>query len=147
MSQSLTSESRPLCVLAVDDDPMNLRVVEEILSAFGHTAVKAFSGEQALELLGRQRFDLVLMDIHMPGMSGVEVVRRLRASLGPERRTPVVALTADLVTRRPDEYRGLGFDAFVSKPILVSALREAIDRVKDGRQRPAQVVAAKRAAS
>jgi CheY-like chemotaxis protein len=120
--------SRPLCVLHVDDDPMNLRVVEEILTAFGHRAVKAHSGAEALEHLGRQVFDVVLMDIHMPRMSGIEVLQRLRDSVGPERNTPVIALTADVISRRPDEYRALGFDAFVSKPILVSGLLAAITK-------------------
>jgi CheY-like chemotaxis protein len=128
VSQPLPIIERSLCVLHVDDDPMNLRVVEEILTAFGHTAVKAGSGLEALQHLGRQAFDVVLMDIHMPGMTGIEVVQRLRASLGPERRTPVIALTADVVTRRPDEYRALGFSDFVSKPIMVSGLRAAIEK-------------------
>jgi CheY-like chemotaxis protein len=128
VSQSVISIARPLCVLHVDDDPMNLRVVEEILTAFGHRAVKANSGAEALEHLGRQVFDVVLMDIHMPEMSGIEVLKRLRDSVGPERNTPVIALTADVVSRRPEEYRALGFDDFVSKPILVSGLLAAVTR-------------------
>jgi CheY-like chemotaxis protein len=115
-----------LNVLHVDDDPMNLRVVEEILSAFGHNAVRASSGEEALAHLARQTFDVVLMDIHMPHMGGIETVERLRASEGPSRDTPVIALTADIVSRRPDEYLELGFNAFVAKPILVSGLINAI---------------------
>jgi CheY-like chemotaxis protein len=115
-----------LNVLHVDDDAMNLRVVEDILAAFGHIAVKASSGEEALALLARQTFDVVLMDIHMPGMSGIEAVERLRVSEGPSRDTPVIALTADIVSRQPEEYLGLGFSAFVAKPILVSGLINAI---------------------
>jgi len=128
VSQSIPSAGRTLNVLHVDDDPMNLRVVEEILSAFGHNAVKAGSGLEALVYLGQQVFDVVLLDIHMPGMSGLEVIERLRASDGPERDTPVIALTADVVTRRPEEYLGLGFNDFVAKPILVSRLIAAIVR-------------------
>lgn len=128
MSQSIPSAGRTLNVLHADDDPMNLRVVEEILSAFGHNAVKAASGAEALAHLSQQAFDVVLMDIHMPGMSGIEVVERLRASPGPERSTPVIALTADIVTRRPEEYLALGFNDFVAKPILVSGLITAIVR-------------------
>ena len=101
-------------------------MVEDILAAFGHIAVKASSGEEALAHLARQTFDVVLMDIHMPGMGGIEAVERLRTSAGPSRDTPVIALTADIVTRRPDEYLGLGFTAFVAKPILVSGLINAI---------------------
>ena len=119
---------RPLKVLHVDDDPMNLRVVQEILGAFGHQAVMACSGQEALERLATEPFDIMLLDIHMPGMTGIEVIERLRASTGPERAIPVIALTADVYSRRPAEYVALGFDDFVSKPILVSGLMATIKR-------------------
>jgi CheY-like chemotaxis protein len=119
---------RPLKVLHVDDDPMNLRVVQEILGAFGHQAVMACSGGEALERLSVEPFDIVLLDIHMPGMTGIEVVQRLRAQSGPESRTPVIALTADVYSRRPAEYVALGFTDFVSKPILVAGLMDTIKR-------------------
>jgi CheY-like chemotaxis protein len=126
----VSGEAAPqLVILHVDDDPMNLRVVSEILTAFGFTGVQAGSGEEALDQLIGRRFDVVLMDIHMPRMSGIEVVRRLRASPGPERGTPVIALTADVLTRTQAEYLALGFDDFVTKPILVSRLLEGIHRV------------------
>jgi CheY-like chemotaxis protein len=117
-----------LKVLHVDDDPMNLRVVEEILTAFGHTSVKTSSAEEALSALARETFDVVLMDIHMPGMGGIEAVEQLRATSGPSRDTPVIAHTADIVSRRPKEYLDLGFTDFVAKPILVSGLIAAIRR-------------------
>lgn len=131
MSQTYPKFDRPLVILHVDDDPMNLRVVEEILVAFNHRSIKAMSGAEALEHLASQTFDLVLMDIHMPGMSGIEAVERLRAAPGPERDVPVIALTADIFSRRPEEYRALGFNGFVSKPILVSGLLDAIKRAAD----------------
>lgn len=125
---SAKTAGRPLRVLHVDDDPMNLRVVQEILTAFGHIAIMASSGREALEHLGSEAFDVVLMDIHMPEMSGLEVVERLRASVGPERNTPVIALTADVLSRRPQDYAALGFNDFVSKPILVSGLMASVQR-------------------
>lgn len=131
MSQTYPKFDRQLVVLHVDDDPMNLRVVEEILTAFHHIAVKASSGAEALQLLAERPFDVVLMDIHMPGMSGIQAVERLRSLPGPGRDTPVIALTADVVSRHPSEYRALGFDDFVAKPILVSGLLEAIKRAAD----------------
>ncbi|HZZ33378.1 MAG TPA: response regulator [Phenylobacterium sp.] len=134
MSQTYPTFERSLVVLHVDDDPMNLRVVEEILVAFHHTAVKSASGAEALALLATQSFDVVLMDIHMPGMSGIQAVEQLRASPGPGRNTPVIALTADVFSRRPDEYRALGFTDYVSKPILVSGLLEAIKRAAGTRR-------------
>ncbi|HKR87410.1 MAG TPA: response regulator [Phenylobacterium sp.] len=115
-------------ILHVDDDLLNLRVVEDIMCAFGQISFGVSSGEAALEQLGQRTFDLVLMDIHMPGMSGVEVVQRLRASVGPERRTPVIALTADCHSRTRAQYLQLGFQDYVTKPILVSQLWEAITK-------------------
>jgi len=133
---SATNAGRPLRVLHVDDDAMNLRVVQEILTAFGHTAVAASSGREALEQLGASAFDVVLLDIHMPEMTGLEVIERLRASAGPERDTPVIALTADVLSRRPQEYVALGFNDFVSKPILVSGLMASVQRAADGQAPP-----------
>ncbi len=131
MSQPYPKFDRPLTVLHVDDDPMNLRVVEEILLAFKHVSVKVMSGSEGLQMLSERPFDVVLMDIHMPGMTGIEAVERLRAAPGPERTTPVIALTADVFSRRPEEYRALGFNDFVSKPILVADLLNAIKRAAE----------------
>lgn len=128
MSNNPGDGGRPLKVLHVDDDPMNLRVVQEILGAFGHQAVMACSGPEALDRLAVESFDLVLLDIHMPGMTGIEVIERLRATDGPQRAVPVIALTADVYSRRPAEYVALGFNDFVSKPILVSGLMASIKR-------------------
>jgi len=128
VSQSFPDIGRSLTVLHVDDDAMNLRVVEEILTAFGHVSVRACSGAEALRRLADQSFDIVLMDIHMPELTGIETVSRLRASGGPNAGIPVIALTADVVSRRPEEYRALGFQDFVAKPILVSGLLDAIKR-------------------
>lgn len=136
MSQPFPTVGRSLVILHVDDDPMNLRVVEEILTAFHHRTVKVRSGAEALERLAEQAFDVVLMDIHMPRMSGIQAVERLRAMPGPARATPVIALTAD-ISRAPEEYLGLGFDGYVSKPILVSRLMEAIKAVAEPKQAPA----------
>lgn len=128
MSEFNSKPEKALTVLHVDDDPVNLRVVEEILTAFGHCAVKAISGSEALEQFDRQRFDVVLMDIHMPEMSGIEVLKRIRARSGPERDTPVIALTADILSREPSEYLALGFAGFVPKPVMVQGLIMAVTR-------------------
>lgn len=128
VSEFNTKPERALSVLHVDDDPVNLRVVEEILTAFGHRAVKAISGPEALEQIARQAFDVILMDIHMPEMSGIEVLKRIRESAGPERDTPVLALTADILSREPAEYLSLGFNGFVPKPVMVQGLIAAVTR-------------------
>ena len=94
VSPHASAAGRPLKVLHVDDDPMNLRVVHEILNAFGHSAIGVSSGPQALERLERESVDLILLDIHMPDMSGIEVLLTLRSSASPGRHTPAIALTA-----------------------------------------------------
>ena len=126
MTERPDADGRPLTVLHVDDDPMNLRVVQEILGAFGHMGVMANSGEEALERLATEAFDILLIDIHMRVMTGIDVVRFLRASGGPQSDIPIIALTADVYSRRPAEYLALGFNDFVSKPILVAGLMETI---------------------
>ena len=128
VSEFNVKPERALTVLHVDDDPVNLRVVEEILTAFGHIAVKAISGPEALEQISAQAIDVVLMDIHMPEMSGIEVMRRIRDRPGPERATPVIALTADILSREPAEYLALGFSGFVPKPVMVQGLIAAVTR-------------------
>jgi CheY-like chemotaxis protein len=122
------SPERPLVVLHVDDDPVNLRVVEEILTAFGHRPVRASSGVEAVEQLQRQAFDVVLMDIHMPEMSGIEALKRIRALPSPACDTPVIALTADILSREPGEYLTMGFNGFVPKPVMVQGLVAAVTR-------------------
>ena len=122
-------------VLHVDDDPMNLRVVQEILGAFGHIAVLATSGREALERLSVEAFDAVLMDIHMPGMTGIEAIQQLRGSDSLARDIPVIALTADVYSRRPSEYLALGFSDFLTKPILVAKLMDTLKRcITESRQ-------------
>lgn len=128
MSHLAGDTIRRLKVLHVDDDAMNLRVVQEILGAYGHEAVMACSGPEALDRLSVESFDLMLLDIHMPGMTGVQVIEILRRLPGPERHVPVIALTADIYSRRPAEYLALGFNDFVSKPILVANLMASIKR-------------------
>ncbi|HEX2558836.1 response regulator [Phenylobacterium sp.] len=118
-----------LRILIVDDEPSNRQVLEQALSAFGHAASTAPNGEAALELLAGSPFDAVLLDLHMPLMSGLDALRRLRGAPGPNRETPAVCVTADVLTRRPDAYFDLGFQAFLAKPVQLARLAAVIDRV------------------
>lgn len=118
-----------LRILIVDDEPSNRQVLEQALTAFGHSASLATDGPAALELLAASRFDAVLLDLHMPLMSGLEVLRRFRATTGPNRQAPAVCVTADVLTRRPDAYLDLGFQAFLAKPVQLAKLAAVIDRI------------------
>jgi signal transduction histidine kinase/CheY-like chemotaxis protein len=117
-----------LQILAVDDNAVNLLVLDQLLSSFGHEVAKAASGAEALEAMAARPFDLVLLDIQMPGMTGVEVLQQLRAADGPNRAAPVVALTADVTSGGRQRYLDLGFTEHSSKPIQIGELMDSITR-------------------
>jgi len=109
-----------LTILAVDDEPMNLRLLEAVLVPQGHQVLRAESGEECLEVLDRDDVDLVLLDVKMPGIDGYEVCRRIRAA---ERTAylPVVMLTASDGEQRVAALEA-GADDFVRKPFDRSEL-------------------------
>lgn len=117
-------------VMVVDDDPVNLMLAGEVLRLFAVDTVACSSGEQALGVFVRGPFGLVLMDVQMPGLSGLEVTERMRhldADMG-RRRTPIVALTASAM---PDELQAClrrGMDDVLCKPFDISALRGVLQR-------------------
>ncbi|WFU37246.1 ATP-binding protein [Bradyrhizobium sp. CB82] len=122
-----TGGRQRLEVLVVDDDSINQMVASGLLAQLGHSATVAASGDAALELLGQRHFDLVLMDLHMPGMDGFETVRRLRQR--PDTgctAVPVVALTADLAAADDARVAALGFAGVVTKPVRRAALDAAL---------------------
>ena len=120
------AEGTSLSILAVDDNPVNLSVLDHLLRAVGHQVTTASDGTEALEALAARAFDLVLMDIQMPGMSGPQVVERLRQLAGLNQATPVIALTADALSGGRDRYLALGFCDYVTKPIEAAVLLTAI---------------------
>ena len=125
-----------LRVLYIDDNDVNLRVVAAMLEALQVAVSCCSTPTEGLELLERERFDLVLTDIHMPEMSGFDVLRELRFRKGPNRGAPVVALTADL-TRDAAQYRELGFDGFIPKPVTLRPLCELLLQVLPAADRTA----------
>lgn len=132
----VAAESTPgLTVLIVDDEPVNRLVLARMVEHFDSRCVEAASGAEALALLGAQRFDLVLMDIHMPQMSGIQAVEQLRGAAGPNRQTPVVAVTGDTTRERP-EYIALGFDDYANKPISLAAVKAMLAVRRDSGEAP-----------
>jgi signal transduction histidine kinase/CheY-like chemotaxis protein len=117
-------------LLAVDDNPINLAVARALLEAAGVTVETAAHGAEALERLAREPFDIVLMDVHMPVMNGVEAVGRMRAGEAGPSDLPVIALTADDAPGEAARLRTLGFDAMQTKPVrpqeLFAAIREVL---------------------
>jgi len=108
-------------VLVVEDNPLNLKLVRDVLEYAGYDVVDAGSGEEALEVAARLRPDVVLMDLQLPGIGGAEALQRLRAGiLAPE--VPVASVTALAMVQDRAAAADAGFDAWIEKPISVRAL-------------------------
>jgi signal transduction histidine kinase/AmiR/NasT family two-component response regulator len=117
----------PLRVLVVDDHSINRETLKILLEPLGVVPVLAGNGEAALEALGSEVFDLVLMDINMPGMDGREATRRLRAAGGPNGGVPVIAVSASDTPREWRACAEAGMNSHVAKPIRPHRLYEAIN--------------------
>ncbi|MDE5538991.1 MAG: response regulator, partial [Bacilli bacterium] len=118
-------------ILVVDDSKINLKVANQILKPYNFNVVLAESGFEALELAETQTFDLVLMDIMMPKMNGVETLRRLKEIDGFD--VPVIALTADAIEGQDEKYIQSGFDDYLSKPIDRYLLDKVLNKFLGGK--------------
>ena len=116
-------------VLVVDDHVVNRRAIELVLQSFGIQPTLAESGERALELLHSEVFDVMLMDVYMPGMDGRDATRQLRAAEGPNRDIPVIAVTASATPKDWEACHAAGMNAHVAKPIDPSQLHAALSEV------------------
>ena len=125
MSSSARDQRGAPRVLYVDDNDVNLMVVAAMLEALDVSVTCCLSAVEALDLLEREAFHIIFTDIHMPEMSGFDVLSELRRRKGPNRGAPVVALTADM-SRDAMQYRELGFDGFVPKPVTLRPLCEML---------------------
>jgi two-component system, cell cycle response regulator DivK len=113
-------------VLIVEDNEKNMKLARDVLQAKGYRTLEAVSGEEGVKLALEQKPDLVLMDIQLPGINGIEAFRRIRGNAGTQA-IPVVALTASVTPTDRSAITAAGFDAFLGKPIN---LKEFIDTVK-----------------
>jgi len=114
-------------ILVVDDNPANLQLACELLQDLDTQVYQAQSGTEALELCRQEYFDLIFMDIQMPGMDGIETTRQLRREHS-ERRTPIIALTAHSMTEEKSNLLIAGMDDCVTKPVIESQLAHIINR-------------------
>ncbi|HXU89373.1 MAG TPA: response regulator [Methylomirabilota bacterium] len=121
-------------ILLVEDNEKNRKLAHDVLVHQGYRVADAESGEEALRLVRQERPDLVLMDIHLPGIDGIAALQQLRAD--PATRTiPVMAVTASAMTHDRAKIMAAGFDGYQSKPISVKtflvAVRELLDRPRE----------------
>ena len=113
-------------VLIVEDNDKNMKLARDVLQAKGYQTLEAETGEEGVRLAKERTPDLVLMDIQLPGINGIEAFKQLRAD-PKTARIPVVALTASVTPTDRSQITAAGFDAFVGKPIN---LKEFLDTVK-----------------
>jgi CheY-like chemotaxis protein len=121
-------------ILVVEDNDKNRKLVRDVLTAKGYRLVEAETGEDGLRLAHEQRPALVLMDIQLPGIDGIETLRRLRADAATAA-IPVIAVTASAMTQDRQKILAAGFDAYQSKPI---SIRPFVDLVREVLDRPAR---------
>lgn len=105
-------------VLLAEDNPTNQLVAMRMLEALGAEVTLAEDGAQALEIAGRAAFDFMLVDIEMPRVSGIDVIRRIRARPAPEGETPIIALTAYVMREHREPILSAGADGIIPKPIV-----------------------------
>ena len=126
---------RRVRVMVVEDDALGLELVRDILEEDGYEVLTATDGANALAAIAESRPDLVLMDVQLPQISGLEVTRRLKAD--PETRSiPVIALTAHAMRGDDTSIVAEGCDGYISKPFKLAAFREAIAGYTSGGPRP-----------
>jgi len=116
----------PLRILLAEDNVVNQKLALRLLSQMGYRADVASNGIEAIESIERQPYDVVLMDVQMPEMDGLEASRRITAKFMPRERPRIVAMTANAMQGDRDECLAAGMDDYVTKPIRVDALVEAL---------------------
>jgi|GEM_PF-3054404 len=134
--------SRKLHALVVDDNPINQRLLTVLLETEGHTVTVAKNGREAVEAAMRDTFDVILMDVQMPVMDGVQATRRIRSLPAPARNVPIIALTADALAGAEERYRSAGMDTYLSKPLNAAALFEKLAAVTGEAARAPRAAAA-----
>ena len=115
-------------VMIVEDNPQNMKLLEMLLRSKSYILLKAYDGEEALDMATREQPDLIVMDIQLPKMSGVEVTKKLR-QMPVFRDTPIIALTAYAMRGDKERFLQAGCNAYLSKPISTRELPIIIDRM------------------
>ena len=120
-------------VLIVEDNEKNMKLARDVLQAKGYATLEAATGEEGVRLAKEKVPDLVLMDIQLPGINGIEAFKQIRADARTAR-IPVVALTASVTPTDRSQITAAGFDAFVGKPINLKEFVDTVKRLVEGRK-------------
>jgi CheY-like chemotaxis protein len=120
------AERHPLRILLAEDNVVNQKLALRLLQQMGYRADVASNGIEAIECIERQTYDVVLMDVQMPEMDGLEASRRITAKWAPGERPRIIAMTANAMQGDREECLAAGMDDYVTKPIRVDALVQAL---------------------
>lgn len=118
-----------LTALFIEDDRMNRRVVRDMLDVAGVAMVEAESAELGLELIDRDDFDVILVDLRMPGMDGITAIRHIRARQDVKARLPIIVVTADTAVDLRQRCLEAGADDVIFKPVAMDALFDSMGRL------------------
>jgi CheY-like chemotaxis protein len=121
-------QQRPLRILVAEDNPVNQRVAVRLLERMGYRPDVASNGLETLAALSRQHYDLVLMDVEMPEMDGLEAARRIVCGFDPSRRPRMIAVTANAFKEDQKRCLDAGMDDYLAKPLDVAHLQDALVR-------------------
>ena len=116
-------------VLFVEDDPMNRRVVRDMLSVVGLDMAEAASAELGLSMIDENDYDIILMDLRMPGMDGLTAIQHIRARSDDKGKAPIIVVTADTAADLRERCSAVGADEFLQKPVAMNDLFETIGKV------------------
>lgn len=116
-------------VLFIEDDRMNRRVVKDMLDVAGAVMTEAESAEEGLALLDAHQYDILLVDLRMPGMDGMTAIRHIRAREDGKAEVPVIVVTADTAPDLRDQCLAAGADDVLFKPVAMEALFDSMGRV------------------
>ena len=116
-------------ILFIEDDRMNRRVVGDMLDVAGATMVEAESAERGLEILDEQDFEMVLVDLRMPGMDGITAIRHIRARSDAKGMVPIIVVTADVAPDLRQRCLSAGADDVIFKPVAMDSLFDAMGRI------------------
>ncbi len=121
-------------VLIIEDNEKNMKLARDVLQVKGYAILEAVTGEDGVRLAIERKPDLVLMDIQLPGINGIEALRQVRLDPGCAH-IPVVAFTASVMQADRSQISAAGFDGFLSKPINVKDFLDTVKRLLEGGRR------------
>ncbi len=126
MSHVLLDEKLSLRILLAEDNLLNQKVLLQVLKHLGYSADLANNGLEVLDMLHRQHYDIILMDVQMPLMNGIEATRRIKQEWLPEKCPWIIAVTANTMPGDREICLEAGMDDYVSKPVDIQKLVQAI---------------------